>query len=183
MLGKKKGASNQFCEITGNKKTVYFHCASHELNLCLSKASKVPEVHDTVSTMQSLNLSFKYSAKRERILEATIAQVRSNNEETKQKVKLKVKPLCETRWVERQTSGDDLISLYEVVIFCLDKIEQIDDPNNRFDPKSICEAGEINKQLKSSVFQVAFHLCYYMYGYTKGLSKQLQGSITEIIRA
>ena len=99
MSGKQNGASNQFCEIARNKKAVYFHCASHELNLCLSKASKVPDVHNMVSTMPSLGLFFKYSAKRQRILEATIAQMHSNNEETKEKVK----PLCETRWVEFKT--------------------------------------------------------------------------------
>ena len=76
-----------------------------------------------------------------------------------------------------------LISLYEAVMFCLDKIERNDDPDNKFDPKSLCEAAGINKQLKSSVFQVAFHICYFIYGYTKGLSKQLQGSTIEIIRA
>ena len=81
---------------------MYFHCASHELNLSLPKASKVPEIHNMVSTMQSLGLFFKYSAKHQRILEATIAQMHSNNKETKQKVKLKVNTLCETRWVERQ---------------------------------------------------------------------------------
>ena len=123
MSGKQKGASNQFCEITGNKKAVYFHCASHELNLCLSKASKVLQIHNMVRTMQSVCLSFKFSAKHQRILETSIAQMHSDNEETKQKVKLKVKPLCETRWVERQTAFDDLISLYEAVTFCLGKIE------------------------------------------------------------
>ena len=33
MTGEQKVASNKFCEITRNKKGVYFHCVSHELNL------------------------------------------------------------------------------------------------------------------------------------------------------
>ena len=106
----------------------------------------------------------------------------SNNEETKQKVKQKVKPLCETRWVERQTAFDDLISLYEAVTFCLDKIKQNDDTDNRFGHKSLTEAAGINKQIKNSACQVSFHVCHYIYEYTKGLSKQLQGSTIEIIR-
>ena len=56
MSAKQKGASNQFCEITRNKKTMYFHGASHELNLCLSK---VPKVSNMVSTMQFLGLFFQ----------------------------------------------------------------------------------------------------------------------------
>ena len=82
-----------------------------------------------------------------------------------------------------KTAFDHLISLYEVVIFCLDKIEQNHDLENKFDSKSLCEAARISKQLKSSIFQVAFHVCHYIYGYTKDLSKQLQESTIEIIRA
>ena len=162
---------------------MHFHCASHELNLRLSKASKVPEVHSMVKTMQSLCLFFRFSVKRQIILEAAIAQTYSNNEKTKQKVKQKVKPLCETIWVERETAFDNLISLYEEVTFCLDKIEQNDDPDNRFHHKSLTEAAGINKRLKSSAFQVALDVCHYIYGYTNGLSKKLQGSTIEIIRA
>ena len=43
-----------------------------------------------VSTMQILGLFFTFSTKRQKILEAPIAQMHSNNEETKQKVKQKV---------------------------------------------------------------------------------------------
>ena len=42
MSEKQKVISNKLCDITGNKKTVHSHCASHKLNLWLSKASKVP---------------------------------------------------------------------------------------------------------------------------------------------
>ena len=41
MAGKEKGAAAKFCSETGNEKAVYFHCTSHELNLFLSKASKI----------------------------------------------------------------------------------------------------------------------------------------------
>ena len=50
MSGKLKGATAIFCSETGNDKAVYFHCASHELNLCLSKASKVPQIYHMIST-------------------------------------------------------------------------------------------------------------------------------------
>ena len=56
MSGKTKGAASQFCLKTENEKAVYFHCRSHELNLCLSKASKVPQVSNMISAMQFLGL-------------------------------------------------------------------------------------------------------------------------------
>ena len=110
---------------------------------------------------------FQIQAKLQRILEPFIAQILSKNEKTKQtKSKTKAKPLCETRWVEKQTVFNELVLLYETVTFCLDKIEQNDDP----DPKSLNDATRINKQLKSSTFRVAFYACHYIYGYTKRLS-------------
>ena len=48
MAGKEKGAAAKFCFETGNEKAVYFHCTSHELNLYLSKASKILQVMNMV---------------------------------------------------------------------------------------------------------------------------------------
>ena len=63
MAGKEKGAAAKFCSETGNEKAVYFHCTSHELNLSLSKASKILQVMNMVSTMQMMGTFFKYSPK------------------------------------------------------------------------------------------------------------------------
>ena len=69
MAGKEKGAGAKFCSETGNEKAVYFHCTSHELNLSLSKASKILQV--IVCTIQMLGIFFKYSPKRQQKLEIT----------------------------------------------------------------------------------------------------------------
>ena len=45
MSGKTKGAATQFCLKIENETAVYFHCVSHELNLCFSKVSKIPQVY------------------------------------------------------------------------------------------------------------------------------------------
>ena len=59
VIRQEKGAAAQFCLKTKNEKVVYFHRASHELNLCLSKASKVPQI----STVQFLGLYSKMEQK------------------------------------------------------------------------------------------------------------------------
>ena len=91
MAGKEKGAAAKFCSETGNEKAVYFHCTSHELNLSLSKASKILQVMNMVSTMQMLGTFFKYSQKRQRKLEQSITEIATES------LKKKVKTLCETR--------------------------------------------------------------------------------------
>ena len=178
MSGKVKGAAATFYMETGNDKAVYFHCASHQLNLCLSKASKVPQVFNMISTMQVLGIFFKYSPKRQRKLEASISELASEHN-----LKYKIKPLCETRWVERHTAFEDLFTLYAPLLHCLESIQNNSDPENQFDPKSVTEASGLSKQLRSPSFIISFQTCYYLFGYTKGLSKQLQGSTIEILKA
>ena len=92
MSEKSKGAAVVFRSETGNESAYYFHCASHELNLCLSKASKVPQVFNMVSTIQALGIFFKYSSKRRRKLEEAIAEADKEG-----CLKRKIKPFCETR--------------------------------------------------------------------------------------
>ena len=72
MAGKQKDAAKKFQLLTGNTKAPYIHCGSHELNLYLSKASNVPEVYNMVCTMQFLGIYFKFSPKRQRLLEYSI---------------------------------------------------------------------------------------------------------------
>ena len=142
---KQIGASNQFCEITAKEKAVYFLYTSHELNLCLSKASKVSEVHNMVNTMHPLGLIFKFLVKLQIILETSIAGIHSNNEETKQKVVQKEELLYERRWAERQIAFDDLFSLYETVTFWLDKTQKSNYPENTSIPLKcrIYHAGRV----------------------------------------
>ena len=75
MTGKEKDVAAKFCSEIGNEKAVYFHCTSHELNLSLSKASKILQVMNMVSTMQMLGIFFKYSPKCQRKLEQSITEI------------------------------------------------------------------------------------------------------------
>ena len=54
---KTKQSSSKFPKRnTQNDRALNYHCASHELNLALTKASKVPEVFNMVFLLQSLGL-------------------------------------------------------------------------------------------------------------------------------
>ena len=56
MARKEKGAAAKFCSETGNEKAVYFQWTSHKINVSLSKASKILQVMNMVSTMQMLGI-------------------------------------------------------------------------------------------------------------------------------
>ena len=122
-----------------------------------------------VSTMQMLGIFFKYSSKCQRKLEQSITEIATES------LKKKVKPLCETRWVERHTAFTDLSQLYESILNCLEAISLNNDLNNRFDPHSVSEASGLRKQLRSSSFIVCFQTCKYIYGYKKVYHSSYKG--------
>ena len=155
MAGKVKGAANQFQVMTGSDRAPYVHCASHQLNLCLSKPSKVARICNMVSTMQSLGLFFKFSPKRQRLLEKFIEDMTNVDVSF---AKDKVKPLCETRRVERHTAFNDLASLYDTVLLCLEKIFVNTVPDTKFDPHSPTEASGLHML----VFSYCIHVIIFL---------------------
>ena len=64
--------------------------------------------------------------------------------------------MCETGWVERHTSFEDLANLYESVIHFLESIQRSNDPENRIDVKAAIEASGLFKQLQNLGFIIIF---------------------------
>ena len=227
MAGCQNGCAKLFQKIS--PRALHFHCASHQLNLVLSHASKVPEIHNMVCTLKLIGVFFKYSPKRQREFEKCILAIggsqeneksesedvimrelsdtesdddddyyedidmeetgsRENEEQTvkdsprSQAAKKEIKPICETRWVERHTAFEDFNDLYEALLLCLSTVAE-NTGNRKWDAKSKTEAQGLLHQISTSGFIVAFHTALYLFGYTKGLSKSLQGSTLDVVEA
>ncbi|XP_035660282.1 52 kDa repressor of the inhibitor of the protein kinase-like [Branchiostoma floridae] len=179
MAGVRNGCAANFKEIA--TRAPYFHCASHDLNLALCKACKVQDIHCMMETLKAVGIFFKYSPKRTRELEKA---VENENEERRaagrtQLLKTKVKPMCETRWVEKHTCLEDFHELHEPLTDCLEAITS----EEGWDAKARTEAGGLLSQLKRPAFLCAFECALYIFGYTKSLSTLLQGSTMDIIKA
>ena len=90
MAGNQKGCASRFLKISPC--APYCHCASHELNLALSKACKIPEIHCMLCTFKSFGIFYKYSPKRQRCFEKAIDSVNedimSTGGETIKKIKI-----------------------------------------------------------------------------------------------
>ena len=179
MAGVRNGCAANF------KKTAtrapYFHCASHDLNLALCKACKVPAIHCIMETLKTVGIFFKYSPKRQRELERAIERVNENrrNSGLKPLNKTKIKPMCETRWVEKHNCLGDFLELHEPLTECLEAITT----ESGWDAKARVEAGGLLSQITSSSFLCAFQSAVYIFGFTKTLSVLLQGSSMDVITA
>ena len=65
-------------------------------------------------------------------------------------MKKKIKPLCETRWVDRHTVFEDLDVLYLYIILCVEIRSKNEDRN--WDPNSVFESSGLLRQLMESIF-------------------------------
>ena len=122
--GAMAGALNGCQALLQAEEAMFYHCSSHQLNLALSKACTVPEIHQMVSSLKALGIFFKYSPKRQRKLEACVDKVNEDQKrlEKAEIPRCKFKLLCETRWVERHTALEDFNYLYEPIINCLEQM-------------------------------------------------------------
>ena len=89
------GACNGAAKVIQSKypKSIYFHCASHKLNLCVVRSCKLTSVSNMMSTITGIANFFNYSPKRQKALEAQVHELDNT-------LKTKLLPLCRTRWVE-----------------------------------------------------------------------------------
>lgn len=94
--------------------------------------------------------------------------------------KQKIKPICETRWVERHSALMDFEDLYEPLIHCLERISQNED--RRWSNTTV-EASGLLHQITSSTFIASFQSALYLFGFTFSLSQNLQGSELDVIQA
>lgn len=96
------GASN----MSGGKTVVqkeaplalYFHCAAHRLNLAVVSSCPIQAFKNVESCVGEMARFFKYSPKRQRLLDKAIDLCYCNSSSQKAK---KLKDACRTRWVER----------------------------------------------------------------------------------
>ena len=162
-------------------KATYYHCASLELNLALSKTAKVPEIKCMLSTLTSLSIFFKYSPKLQWQLEESIIQFSQVlKEQGKKEIhKTKLKTMCQTRWVEKHTLMEDLNVLYPALVQCLEFI--VNNNQHTRDGNAIVEANGLLSNLMSPSLIAAFQVNLRVFVYTKPLSILLQGSAMDIL--
>ena len=129
-------------------------------------------------TMQSLGVFFMYSPKRQRQLKACVTSCISNGINIS---KTNIKPLCETRWVERHTAIEDLNELYPAVLDILYTI--MTNEAKDWGGKAVTVANGLYSQLTSSSFITAFQSCRFVFSFTKPLARLLQGTEIDLINA
>ena len=184
------GASNMSGARSGVKavileaapKVIYYHCASHRLNLAIVSACKLQPIKNCESCIGEIARFFSYSAKRQRLLDRAIDACEHTTGAKK------LKDACRTRWVEKIDSYAVFKELLPAVHLCLEAIAQ---PHLHqelgtdwsWDGETITKANGFLYQLQSSSFLLSFQILLQVFQLLREITLKLQMKAIDVISA
>lgn len=167
MSGKYQGVQARLLKI--QPLAIYSHCASHRLNLVISKSCTTPSIRNAVGVITSVANYFRESAKRLHKLDEAM-------DDSLKKGKHAVKKLCETRWIDRHdailTFVDSLPFLHQV----LESIANSDAANGS-------NAFSFMHSILSSEFIISVVILADVFALTLPLAKRLQAVNIDVLKA
>ena len=114
MSGFRNGCSANILEI--NRKALYTHCFSHQLNLVVSKTSKISSVDNMMAEAQKISEFFRFSEQRQVAFEKNVEKFCPGS------ARNKIKDPCRTRWIERIITVGVIVELYPALWETLDEM-------------------------------------------------------------
>ena len=160
----------------------YYHCAAHRLNLAIVSACKMEAFKNTESYIGEMARFFKFSSKRQQLLDAAIQK---ECPEAKAK---KLKDSCRTRWIEHIDSYTVFLELLPAVLVTLQAMvcpinfEDLGTDWN-WDGETMVKANGFIHQLESSSFIVCFQILLESLTHLRGLSLKLQMQAIDVLYA
>ena len=151
---------------------IYVHCASHALNLVISKSCQVQAIRNCQGVISEVANFVNRSAKRVAILKTAIEQL-----EGRQTNRTRILRLCETRWVERHDAVLSFKLLYEGILQCLVTCQGM------HDAETSSKARMYLKAITDSDFIVALSVLDKILAYSLSLSISLQTVNTDLLQA
>ncbi|CAF4623828.1 unnamed protein product, partial [Didymodactylos carnosus] len=97
----------------------YYHCSNHCLNLALVDSCSISQIRNMMGTIKKIINFFKDSPKRMFALRSEITDYQGEYICLTNKKRLL--SLCDTRWVDRNTSVETFLELYIPIVNTLDK--------------------------------------------------------------
>ena len=184
------GASNMSGARSGVKaviqaeapKALYYHCAAHRLNLSVVSACHIQAFKNVESYIGEIARFFKFSAKRQRLLDASIDACGTVSD-----VK-KLKDACRTRWVERIDSYAVFLELLPALQFCLEamvhpQLHQDLGIDWKWDGESSTKANGFLYQLQSPLFLVSFQILVQVLQIVREVTVKLQMKAIDVASA
>ena len=160
-------------------KALYFHCASHALNLCIVSTSKVTNVMSMWVVLKDVSFFFSSSPKRQGQLEDAIKEAPADLLGNSPKVKLV--DFCRTRWVARHNALVAFKQLFLAVVATLELVGT--NSGGSWNSESVASASSLLRSITDFRFIVTFTVVSDALGYIHALTIRLQNPGFDICQA
>lgn len=157
MAGKFKGVQARIKE--KQALAIYMHCASHKLNLAISKACSLRSIRNAVGVMKEVINAIRESAKRMNWMREEI------QEHHPQEMRLKLSKLCETRWIERHDAILQFLQVFDAIVCFLELLDA---------EESSSKSASLIASVLRFDFLIAVHIISSILSLTISLSRNLQ---------
>ena len=124
-------------------KSLYFHCFSHRLNLCVQNSLQIDDVKTMLKLISGITYYFESSEPRQRsftqhILRARESRIISTN-------KTKLFDVCKTRWVARIEGLVAFHELLKPMVSCFQDLQKMNSQKNFRDVRATKALGFLDK--------------------------------------
>ena len=151
-----------------NEKTLYVHCNSHRLNLCVAACCKEQLVRNMMEHVRVATEFLNFSPKRFELLVKTIEELLPSANHNR------LVNVCKTRWVARIDGLSVFIEVFPAIVKCFQIIR--DNVGGNWNPESVRKAGPLYLATVSFSFIVALVVVSRCLQVTRPLTVQLQES-------
>ena len=161
---------------------IHAHCATHQLNLAVVSPCKIQAFLNAESFIGEVARFFKFSAKRQQLLDKTIDLVCPLEK------KRKLKDACRTQWIQRKDSYAVFMELLPAVNRTLQEMVspgQVDEDQTEWnwDRETVTKANGFLYHLESSTFLIAFKILLEILSSIRGLTLKLQMEALDVLYA
>ena len=153
---------------------LYFHCASHRLNLSVAGAcNNICSVKKMMSCIKKCTDIFHFSPKKQLKLSENFLDVHPAEMHTK------LKDVCRTRWLERLDGFDRIWDLYEPILVTLDHIGS--NLDGTYQASASVDTNGVFSYMSSFEFLITLHIVRNCLAYVYPLTYELQQKKIDII--
>lgn len=164
----------------------FVHCNGHALNLVIAHSCSIPNVRNVLDKMKAVSTFFRFSPKREGLLNHIIGQ--KNEASSSRKALLDI---CRTRWAERHEAYSHFYQSFTYVISALevmttgyaDQVNCDEMYRNGWDSHSKSEAQSLLHSLATFDFIITFLTVYHFLSHLASITIKLQKSSMDILEA
>ena len=154
---------------------IYWHCASHCLNLAVVKSLEVTSVRNMMGVVGRVYQFFVAHPKWQRALEKAISDCQPSS------TTHKLKDMCRTRWVQRIDAIEIFKSLHQSIVACMENI--CSDGPQLWNADSITDARGLLLVITTTDFLCALVVTNSCLKYVQALTANLQAESRDIVDA